>query len=104
MMIQKEKEVAHAEEQLLELGYKAAIFSFDHVPEKKLGADVEPEVEEVIAWNTENNIQKVYPVKGESPWSARFIEDVRAGFFGSAPKGLDEDPERNVAIIGVRRD
>jgi hypothetical protein len=103
-MIEKEKEVAHAEEQLLELGYKAAIFSFDHVPEKKLGSDVEPEVEEVIAWNTENNIQKVYPVKGESPWSTRFLEDVRAGFFGSAPKGLDEDPERNVAIIGVRKD
>ena len=103
-MIQKEEEVAHAEEQLLELGYKAAIFSFDYVPEKKLGSDVEPEVEEVIVRNTENNVQKVYSVKGGTSWSTRFIEDVRAGFFGSAPKGLDDDPDRNVAIIGVRRD
>jgi hypothetical protein len=101
-MTRKDTEVAHVEEQLLELGYKAAIFSFDQVPDKKLGADVEPEVTDILVRNTENNAQKVYPVEGSKSWSARFLDDIRAGEFGSAPKGLDDDPERNVAIIGVR--
>jgi hypothetical protein len=103
MLRDKERQVAYAEEKLLELGYKAAIFSFDHVPEKKLGSDVEPEVTDVIVWNTENNIQRVYPVAGNKSWSERFLDDVHAGEFGSAPKGLDDDPDRNVAMIGVRR-
>jgi hypothetical protein len=102
-MSQKHAEVAYTEEQLLELGYKAAIFSFDFVPDKKLGSEVEPAVTDVMVRNTENNAQKVYPVAGGKAWSARFLDDIHAGVFGSAPKGLDEDPERNVAIIGVRR-
>ncbi|HUG72739.1 MAG TPA: hypothetical protein VMK82_04880 [Steroidobacteraceae bacterium] len=102
-MSQKHAEVKYAEEHLLELGYKAAIFSFDLVPDQKLGSQVEPPVTDVMVRNTENNAQKVYPVAGEKPWSARFLDDIRAGEFGSAPKGLDEDPERNVAIVGVRR-
>jgi hypothetical protein len=101
-MAQKDAEVDYAEEQLLQLGYKAAIFSFDYVPEKKLGSDVAPPPTEVIVKNTENNAQKVYPVAGEKPWPQRFLDDVRDGAYGSAPKGLDSDPERNVAIVGVR--
>ncbi|MEO6186882.1 MAG: hypothetical protein ABIP38_04080 [Steroidobacteraceae bacterium] len=100
-MTQKNEQVEHAEQELLQLGYKAAIFSFDHVPDKKLGSDVEPPVSDVIVKNTENNVQKVYPVAGATPWSQRFLDDVRNGEYGSAPKGLD-DPERNVAVIGVK--
>ncbi len=101
-MSQKKGDVECAEEELLRLGYKAAIFSFDHVPDKKLGSDVEPPVTDVIVQNTESGRQKVYPVSGATTWSARFLDDVRAGAFGSAPKGLD-DPVRNVAIIGVKK-
>jgi hypothetical protein len=102
-MSQKRGEVEYAEEELLRLGYKAAIFSFDHVPDRKLGSDIEPTVTDVIVQNTESGAQKVYPVEGPTSWSTRFLNDIRAGVFGSAPKGLDSDPERNVAIIGVRR-
>lgn len=102
-MSQKKGEVEYAEEQLLQLGYKAAIFSFGHVPDRKLGSDVEPPVSDVIVQNTESGAQKVYSVDGGKSWSERFLDDVRNGVFGAAPKGLD-DPERNVAIIGIKRD
>ena len=101
-MSQKRSEVEYAELELLNLGYKAAIFSFDHVPDRKLGSDVEPPVTEVIVQNTESGTQRVYSAGGSKPWSAQFLDDVRAGVFGTAPKGLD-DADRNVAIIGVKR-
>jgi hypothetical protein len=100
-MSQKKGEVEYVEEELLRLGYKAAIFSFDHVPDRKLGSDIEPPVSKVIVQNTESGTQKVYSTGGAESWSAQFLDDVHAGVFGSAPKGLD-DPVRNVAIIGVK--
>jgi hypothetical protein len=102
-MSQKRGEVDYAEEELFRLGYKTAIFSFDHVPDKKLGSNVEPQVTDVIVQNTESGAQRVYHIEAGKLWSAQFLDDIRAGVFGSAPKGLDEDPERNVAIIGVKR-
>jgi len=80
-----------AERQLQRLGYDETIFAFDHVPEKKLGADSAPPLEGVIVTNTENQAQRSYPVERGTPWMTRFIEDVRAGVFGPPPKGLTED-------------
>jgi hypothetical protein len=77
-----------AEQELQRLGYDETIFSFDHVPEKKLGADHQPPLEGVIVTNTENQEQRTYRVDVGTPWTARFIEDVRAGVFGPPPKGL----------------
>jgi hypothetical protein len=77
-----------AERELHRLGYDETIFSFDHVPDKKLGADSAPPLEGVIVTNTENQEQRTYRVDSGTPWTTRFIEDVRAGVFGPPPKGL----------------
>lgn len=89
-MSQKHGEVDLAEQQLNRLGYVAKIFSFDHVPDRKLGSDIEPPVEAVIITNTENQKQKIYRVEDTGTWSQRFLDDVRAGWFGKPPKGLDQ--------------
>jgi hypothetical protein len=77
-----------AERELQRLGYDETIFSFDHVPEKKLGSDHVPPLEGVIVTNTENREQRSYRAEPGTPWTTRFIEDVRAGVFGPPPKGL----------------
>lgn len=91
-MSQKTGEVNVAEAALQQLGYDNTIFSFDHVPDKKLGSDVEPEVTGVIVTNTENLEQKIYYIAESPQWSTMFIHDVRAGIFGPPPKGLTKAP------------
>ena len=80
-----------AERELQRLGYDESIFSFDHVPDRKLGADADPALEGVIVTNTENREQRSYRVDQGAPWIPRFVEDVRAGVFGPPPKGLDSE-------------
>jgi hypothetical protein len=82
------KDEIEAERELHRLGYDESIFAFDHVPEKKLGADLAPPLEGVIVTNTENQEQRSYRVEAGTRWTTRFIEDVRAGVFGPPPKGL----------------
>ena len=78
-----------AERELHRLGYDETIFSFTHVPDKKLlGDDSMAPLEGVIVTNTENQEQRSYRVELGTPWTTRFIEDVRAGVFGPPPKGL----------------
>lgn len=89
-MSQKKGEVDIAEEELSRLGYDETIFSFDHVPDKKLFSDVEPPLTGVIITNTESRAQKAYEVTDGETWAERFLNDVRAGVFGPPPKGLVE--------------
>jgi hypothetical protein len=91
-MSQKTGEVDYAEQELHRLGYDETIFSFDHVPDKKLLSDVEPEVTGVIVTNTENQRQKAYRISEGDRWSLRFLADVQAGEYGPPPKGLEEKP------------
>ncbi|MEO6079836.1 MAG: hypothetical protein ABIQ86_08675 [Steroidobacteraceae bacterium] len=89
-MSQKRGEVDCAEKGLSRMGYDETIFSFDHVPDKKLGSDIEPPVTGVIVTNTETQQQKIYYLEQEPQWSAPFLEDVRTGVFGPPPKGLSK--------------
>lgn len=83
------KDEALAERELHRLGYDETVFAFDHVPEKKLlGADTVAPLEGVLVTNTENQEQRSYRTEAGTPWTTRFIEDVRAGVFGPPPKGL----------------
>jgi hypothetical protein len=83
------KDEVLAERELHRLGYDESIFAFDHVPEKKLlGADTVDPLVGVLVTNTENQEQRSYRTEAGTPWTTRFIEDVRAGVFGPPPKGL----------------
>lgn len=82
-----------AEQELKRLGYDETIFSFDHVPEHKLGASNSPESTHVIVTNTESRDQKLYSTGGGAPWITSFIRDVEAGAFGPPPKGLASPPK-----------
>lgn len=78
-------EIEYAQQQLQALGYDAAVFTFDFgVPDKISGKDV-------IIGNTENQRQKTYHGADGTSWTSRFLDDVRGGQFGPAPKGVPRD-------------
>lgn len=89
------KDDIDAERELHRPGYDESIFSFNHVPEKKLlGADMALPLEGVIVTNSETRDQRSYRLELGKPWTTRFIEDVRAGAFGPPPKGFADTRSR----------
>ena len=77
-----------AEQELKRLGFKVAVFSFDFVPENFTGIEAPHAVSDVLVTNTESRKQKTYHRGPGVAWHTAFIADVRAGEFGTPPKGI----------------
>jgi hypothetical protein len=88
----KAPELAHLDfvyAELKRLGYDAAVFAFEStLPNDKVGQASPDHDADVLVTNTENRVQKHYRSSSTLVWSDRFCEDLRAGRYGPAPRGV----------------